>query len=422
MALAIRREAQSRPPIGIGDLPTDSLHRVLCFLALDASSLEALHAAVPALRHTIDAFRNGERAFPMPVTPATEHLSPAPSLNVRLDVQRLESARGPTPPSPQPSMLGESPQKHSIESRKTLTGSRQEGPNHGGARIRTNARGQGDYPPTDLFLEKGGLPSHAHAHLAAPLSCYSAHWRIDIVRFRGRAIEVGVTARRHSAFVVKDQSVFFDCAGRISVCGCRQTYGRTFTAGESVGVVYDASTNSLLFLDDGMAMGPPISLDQLTPGCKPGDRRASGGHAGTVDVRRRKGELWAYVKFGNVPGDAVHVRSGRSVRCIAGLADTYSRWRRPIGRIEEDGQVVVVTWNDCVWYAMPLDPMTHTLNDLRLALATRTNLKTSEIELIMNRRRLEDDSATLRELGIVINPRTGSHDHDILLSVPHLVS
>jgi hypothetical protein len=328
------------PPPTLQALPADVLARILGLLAASPRSIAALAAAHPALAAAVRPFAAGVAAF-----------------GVRLTLRRAAAALD----------------------------------------VREHADRRA------LRLRKTSLPAHAHAVLGVPLAGYGVHWTVCLRRFAGRSVEVGVTAAPDGRFVDGERSVFFDCAGRLGLGGRRQvTYGRALCEGESVTVVYDPRERALLFLDRGVAMGPPVLLAMVA------------GVAGAA-------ELWPYVKFGNVPGECVEV-SSVGTRALGDVRESYAGWRRPVGCSPVDGCVVVVTWHESVWYAVRVDPRVATLAGLRAELARRTGLPPQSMDLIMDRRRLCGEGETLEELGVFIDASTGSHKYDVLLSVPHLVS
>lgn len=251
-------------------------------------------------------------------------------------------------------------------------------------------------------IEKTTTPSHGVYVADAALGNWSMWWTVKLEKLRGRGVQVGVTEVKGGRFLEQEKSVYFDCAGRLCLgMRRRMTFGRCFAEGETVGVVYDGRDRTLMFLDGGVAMGPPVRLAML-----PGVAR------GAV--------VYPFVKFGNVPAERVRLGAGGGVVDFGEMKTGYGAWRRQVGCAPPDGKVVVVTWNESVWYALRCDPDTQTLRQLRGELARRIGC--SSFELIHDQQRLCDDDATLASLGVRMDRKSGSTKHDILLSIPHLVS
>lgn len=255
--------------------------------------------------------------------------------------------------------------------------------------------------PKHFEVRRTSCPGHAHVILDIPLLQFNFHWAFELKRFRGRILEMGVAAWHKGGSVASENCVLFDCAGRVGFGGRKRSFGRIFQEGEIVGFVYHAQSRSLFVLDWKCAMGPPIVLKHI--------------------ITHHHSVLRPYLKFGNIPYDCVAMHSGR-IKSIGGLDASYQNWVWPSVLPKAHGCVVVVTWKEDTWYALRLDPKVATLDHLRLEVAVRSGLKAGSFELIMNRTRLNRGKATLAELGIHIDPSTGSHSHDILMSVPHLVS
>lgn len=263
------------------------------------------------------------------------------------------------------------------------------------------SKSNGSDDATALKVAKSSSPGHAQFILETPLKIFNVYWTVRLTRFVGRTLEIGVARHHRDYAVISESAVRFDCAGRLLVGAKRLGFGRVFQQGDVLTVIYLASSRSILFLDEDTAMGPPIDLTGLLKG--------------------REITLRLYVRFGNIAGECVTVY-GYKAKFIGDFENSHQHWTQPTTLPPTHGCVVVVTWKDDEWYAVPLDPNIATLDNLRSEIGTRSGLDPNAFELIINNTRLVAGQATLAELGIQIDPKTGSQRRDILMSVPHLVS
>lgn len=253
---------------------------------------------------------------------------------------------------------------------------------------------------TSLTITKSPTPGLAHVVFPHVLHHHALHWSVTPLVTTARTLTVGITTTRNPHFLLRKQSVRYDFAGRLQLpFRARQTYGRTFRPSETLTLVYDPHERSLLLLDNNVAMGPPVVLASL--------------------LTYPDTPFYPFIAFGITAGESVSI-SATGIRAFGDVRESHSHWQRPPG--VHDGCVMVVTWEDRVWYALRVQPEVTTLAAFRKVLAGRAGVDPEEMDLIMNRRRLKGEESTLEELGIVIDESTGTHKFDILLSVPHLVS
>lgn len=252
-----------------------------------------------------------------------------------------------------------------------------------------------------VTLRKNSLPGDAFVVFDRCVTGTSAFWRFRIDRFRGQRIDVGV-AMPHAfrfATVERKASWSFDCFGRVSLAGQRHAYGRQMTEGDIVGILYDAKTSSLSFLDNGVCMG-------VVP---------------LVGVGARA-HLLPFVYLPYHEGESVTLLQGGEPLSVMAVRAGARRWRKPAG-LPYDGSIIVQTWDARVWYAIKVDPKVTTLAHLWQMLEERHGVARHLFELIHEGARLKySHRLTLSDVGITIDERTGTCKNDILLSVPHIVS
>lgn len=252
-----------------------------------------------------------------------------------------------------------------------------------------------------VTLRKNSLPGDAFVVFDRCVTGTSAFWRFRIDQFKGQRIDVGV-AMPHAfrfATVERKASWSFDCFGRVSLAGQRHAYGRQMKEGDILGVLYDAKTNSLSFLDNGVCMGvvPLVGLGA-------------------------KAHLLPFVYLPYHEGESVTLLQGGEPLSVMAVRAGAQRWRKPAG-LPYDGSIIVQTWDARVWYAIRVDPKVTTLAHLWHMLEERHGVARHLFELIHEGTRLTySHRLTLSDVGITINERTGTCKNDILLSVPHIVS
>ena len=233
----------------------------------------------------------------------------------------------------------------------------------------------------------------------------SSHWSFRLNKFKGNRIDIGVARLKAFRFhsVERASSWSFDCFGRVTVMGKTRTYGRRMQEGDVVGVVYDYSSKTLSFLDNGISMGK-INIEQPGTSC-PEDHK-----------------LIPYVYLPYVQGESISMVLPSEVLDLDSVHRSEKIWRKPSG-LRYDSMVIVTTWEERLWYAIDVDCETTTLRELWQILEKRHSMSMELFELISNGKRLENTyKKTLRDVGIYVDPRTGSCRYDILLSVPHIVS
>lgn len=265
----------------------------------------------------------------------------------------------------------------------------------------------------NLRITKTSVPGDAYVVFQPDITQTSALWHLRIERLNGHRIDIGVATRDAFRFgmVERKSSWSFDCFGRACVAGTNRTYGRQMRAGDVVGVLYDASRNSVSFLDNGVSMGE-LPLGEASKS------RVTGGS--------RPRALFPYVYLPYRKGEAVTLLgTGKTLRSVADVKRIHAssdKWRRPPG-LPYDGRIIVGTWEERKWYALDLDPATTPLASLWRELEARHGMPMRKFELIFKGRRLENrGDRTLSEAGICIDTRTGTCSADVLLSVPHIVS
>lgn len=256
------------------------------------------------------------------------------------------------------------------------------------------------YTSDGVRLRKNNVAGDGIALLCVVPRCIATYWEFEIERFRGRRIELGLTTKNALRFgsIDRRESWSFDCFGRANVAGMRRTYGRQMKEGDVVGIVYDIFKKEMYVLDNGVPMGAlPVH-------------------------NTRGGELYPYVYLPYYPDESVVVRRGTRVpRCLKTIAEGVKNWRKPDG-LPYDGRLIVSTWNDTVWYAVPVTPDTTTIEELWLELAVRQSRHPDQLDLIHNGRHLVRSTLTLHQEGIVVDNHTGTYAFDVLVTIPHLVS
>lgn len=255
-----------------------------------------------------------------------------------------------------------------------------------------------------LNVCKTRLPGDAHMVFEHDVSQTSTFWEVRLDEFRGHRVEIGVAKPGAFRFgmVERASSWSFDCFGRACIAGYRRTYGRHMCTGDVIGVVYDAARGVLAFLDRGVSMGALVIR-----------RYRSTPHS----------PLYPFIYFPCFQGESVSIlRPPMSVIDLARIHDSARLWSRPKG-LAYDGHIIVSSWEELVWYAIPADTNSMTLAQLWKELEKQYGMPMHLFELIFNGRRLPNRAdLKLCDVGIRIDERTGSCRSDILLSVPHIIS
>lgn len=253
-----------------------------------------------------------------------------------------------------------------------------------------------------LTLRKTTAPGDAFVVFDRCVAATSAYWRFRIDRFAGHRIEVGVAspAALRYGTVERAASWSFDCFGRVCLAGKRLPYGRQMREGDVVGVLCDAKTGTVSFLDNGVCMGAvPV---------------------GPPDGPRP--HLLPFVYMPYVAGEQVTLLEGCGPLSVRAVRARGRLWRRPAG-LPYDGAVIVKTWEPRVWYAIRVDPDVTTVAGFWGLVEQRHGVARHLFELICAGERLVDtDALTLSDVGIRIDERSGTCRSDVLLSVPHIIS
>lgn len=171
--------------------------------------------------------------------------------------------------------------------------------------------------------------------------------------------------------------------------------------GDVVGVLYDAKTATVSFLDDGVCMGV-VNVGAEGP--------------------NGKGHLLPFVYMPYLEGEQVTLLESRGPLSVSAVRKTGTRWQRPVG-LPYDGTIIVQTWEPSVWYAFRVDPEVTTMARFWGMIEKQYGIARHLFELIHDGARLVDtELMTLSEAGICIDKRSGTCRSDVLLSVPHIVS
>lgn len=256
----------------------------------------------------------------------------------------------------------------------------------------------------NLTLLKTRTPGDAVVVFRRDISSVCAYWQFRIDVFKGHRIDIGVATRDSFRFgsVERATSWSFDCFGRVTLAGRRKTYGRQMRSGDIVGMLYDFSRQSISFLDNGISMGE----------LKIRDARWCGRKA-----------LFPFVYFPYHEGEKVTLLGEKpQPLSVQAVHHSFQLWKRPSG-LPYDGRIIVQTWEERKWYAMDLDCNTTSLAVLWSIVQEKHDLSMNLFELICNGVRLENtDTKTLRDVGIIVDRKTGTYANDILLTVPHIAS
>ncbi|GAB0494944.1 hypothetical protein MMPV_006241 [Pyropia vietnamensis] len=253
------------------------------------------------------------------------------------------------------------------------------------------------------------------------------YWEVSLEAFAGHRLLVGVApaaALRHGHLEVA-AAYLFDCHGRLVGGGGNRrpaaVYGRKFSAGDRLGVLYHPTDRTLTFFDNGVSMGVAF--------------RGVGAPVGWEGASSTA--LYPLLHLPGLPGEAVafvplsDLRIGGSddgdggarlvdvPRGAAAIAATARRWvRRPHPR---DGQLCVTTAAEAVTYWLPVgDPSRTTVGALKARLAHLSGHAVGQVELLRGGVQLVQEAMTLASAGVRFVD--GQCATDLMLYVPHLVS
>ncbi len=248
-------------------------------------------------------------------------------------------------------------------------------------------------------LRRSGGHGHALVLFEFLPKTLSVIWYFQIRSLNGRRIDIGVTsssALTSGTHVTRAKATLFDCFGRVHVLGKARTYGRQMVAGDVVGVAFDPLSRSVRFLEGtSQSMGDPLDVPD--------------------------GELVPFVYFGEKKSEALTILRVKPAERIPRRLTSSHLWKRRKG-LPFANCLIVSTWEETVWYALPVCWKTTTLYEVFVELAQRQSFAVEQIQLLHCQQLLLPECITLEEAGIELDERTGTHAHDIHLSVPHLVS
>ncbi|GAB0494458.1 hypothetical protein MMPV_005751 [Pyropia vietnamensis] len=273
----------------------------------------------------------------------------------------------------------------------------------------------GCVPPPPLRVMHGPSPAPGSLLGAQRVDRAALYWEVSLEAFAGHRLLVGVApaaALRHGHLEVA-AAYLFDCHGRLVGGGGNRrpaaVYGRKFSAGDRLGVLYHPTDRTLTFFDNGVSMGVAF--------------RGVGAPVGWEGASSTA--LYPLLHLPGLPGEAVafvplsDLRIGGSddgdggarlvdvPRGAAAIAATARRWvRRPHPR---DGQLCVTTAAEAVTYWLPVgDPSRTTVGALKARLAH------------LSGHALVQEAMTLASAGVRFVD--GQCATDLMLYVPHLVS
>lgn len=261
------------------------------------------------------------------------------------------------------------------------------------------------YPNEAVRIRKNSNPGVAYIKFEYDITQTSSAWSVRLDKFHGTRIEIGIAS--HDAFrfntVERASSWMFDSFGRANCAGFRRTFGRAMHPGETITIIYDVSRKLLSFHDQSTSMG---SLRVNTSDGVP---------------------LYPFVYFPALSDETVTVmQPSRVVVNLAHLyttAQAYARRAAESSQTAKIGRLIVLTWDDRIWYSVKVDIRTTTLAQLWKVIESRHGMPMHLFELIFKGRRLPNsESLNLHHVGIHFDKITGSCSSDILLSVPHIVS
>lgn len=250
----------------------------------------------------------------------------------------------------------------------------------------------------DILLERSKARGHGLVRFAPVSSKYTTTWSFSIANFTGHRIEVGVATDRgfsHSG-VNRQHSWSFDCFGHANIGGKASTYGRQMQKGDTLGVSFDPENGKLRFLDGGQSMG-------------------------AIQVAKTGEQIFPYVYFGERAGEALVLKRVAGRGRIAKRLGDENAWMKPVG-LPYDGRLIVTTWDHEVWYALEVCWETATLEDVWRVIAAKVKTEPAKVQLLYRGSHLVRNRTTLREAGIVLDEKSGTHSHDLQVSIPHLVS
>lgn len=350
------------------DLPDDTIYFIMILIQDDGSSLRYLAQTCTTIYKLFHNLRLGG-LFAQPVR------LPKPAVAPR----GLDLTMSPTPA------------RHPVHCART-------------ARLDTTLNDD-SYPNEALQIRKNSTPGVAYIKFEYDVTQISSAWSVRLDKFHGTRIEIGIATQDAFRFntVERASSWMFDSFGRANCAGSHRTFGRAMRAGETITVIYDVSRKLLSFHDQSTSMG---SLRINTPNGIP---------------------LCPFIYFPALSDETVTVfQPGRVVINLAHLyasAQEYARRVAESPQTAKIGRLIVLTWDDRIWYSVKVDIQTTSLAQLWKIIETRHGMPMHLFELIFKGRRLPNsDSLNLHHVGIHFDKTTGSCSSDILLSVPHIVS
>lgn len=247
----------------------------------------------------------------------------------------------------------------------------------------------------DVVIKRAGAPGHALVVFSSVPTSVAVTWWFRVEKLAGRRIDIGVATVEcvRSGSLQRAHATLFDCFGRAHVQGVAHPYGRQMRTGDLIGVMLHSGR--VRFLDGYQTMGPPLPVP--VGACVP------------------------VVYFGAQCNEALTLvrLSGRD--CVSRVASDPALWKR-LKDLPYDRRLIVSTWDEEVWYALAVCWTTTTIEDVFHELAHRQKLAPDQLQIIYRGKCLQGLNATLQEVEIVLDERTGTHAHDLHLSIPHLVS
>lgn len=253
-----------------------------------------------------------------------------------------------------------------------------------------------------ITIQKTSTPGDAYVVFDKNISKVSCSWKVKLEQFKGHRIEIGIALPSAFRFgmVERASSWSFDCFGRACIAGKNITYGRQILNNESITIVYDSKHRTLSFLD----------VNHISMGCL---------HMQITD----DSILYPFIYFPYFKGECLSIIYDNS--CILDLekVDLSKHTWKKRANLPFDNHIIVSTWEDCKWYALNIDPDVTSLADFWKLLEVLHGMDRTLFQLIFNGMQLPyRRDKMLKDVGIVIDKRTGSCSADILLSVPHVIS
>mmetsp|Transcript_10101 Transcript_10101/g.29024 ORF Transcript_10101/g.29024 Transcript_10101/m.29024 type:complete len:521 (-) Transcript_10101:355-1917(-) len=215
---------------------------------------------------------------------------------------------------------------------------------------------------------------------AEPVNSYSTLFEATIERMEGAGLDIGVapTSALEGGNIRKSKAWLYDCWGRASHSGHSAAYGAKVRPGDRVGVLYNAATDTLSFLLNGVSMG--VAFSGLRAHLMPAQM------------------LYPIISMPFIPGEAVllsHLRPAGAQDMVA-LERSSEQWVCPSH--PDDSNLLVET----LWagrpYRLPMleeDMLALTIGAIKKRVASLMQVEVANLSVLVGGQ-WPQDSATLQ--------------------------